>query len=324
MPRPRFNPAPLVISAAIMAALWFIYQRALLGARRALDAPVIRVPTSAGGQQYAADGAGAPLLIAHGTFGGATQGLVVTIPLENEPIRRYSIARSGYDTAPIEPGRTVEGQADAYAALLDALGIDRAPVLAVSTAALSALAFAIRYPDRCAGLILIGAVTEKMIAPPSWSGRGYDTKIAASRPALVASMLLRAVVAIMPLFAGLNPFRRRSIPRDPEQRAMAAGMARTMIPGGAPRGGMRIDIDQIAEAPDLALEAIRAPTLLVHGTTDALIPADHSRKAAVRIPGARLVLIEGGNHDFFVTHENEVFAAIKPFIHERIDGSRWK
>jgi 2-hydroxy-6-oxonona-2,4-dienedioate hydrolase len=45
-------------------------------------------------------------------------------------------------------------QADAYATLLDHLGIDRLHVIGGSAGALSATAFALRHPDRCSGLIL--------------------------------------------------------------------------------------------------------------------------------------------------------------------------
>ncbi|MFK5647926.1 alpha/beta fold hydrolase [Ornithinimicrobium sp. LYQ121] len=47
---------------------------------------------------------------------------------------------------------TVALQADTHAALLDAQGIDRAAVLAGSAGTTSALALAVRHPDRVAGL----------------------------------------------------------------------------------------------------------------------------------------------------------------------------
>ena len=46
-------------------------------------------------------------------------------------------------------------QADAYAQLLDHLGIDKVVVVSISAGAWSALQFAIRHPERCLALVLL-------------------------------------------------------------------------------------------------------------------------------------------------------------------------
>ena len=53
-------------------------------------------------------------------------------------------------------------QADAYAALLDHLDI-KAPIIGMSAGGPSAIQFALRYPDRCSGLVLIAGVSKAMI-----------------------------------------------------------------------------------------------------------------------------------------------------------------
>jgi len=45
------------------------------------------------------------------------------------------------------------------------------------------------------------------------------------------------------------------------------------------------------------LRTITAPTLVVHGTDDPLVPPDCGRDTAATIPGARLMLIDGMGHD---------------------------
>ena len=42
--------------------------------------------------------------------------------------------------------------------------------------------------------------------------------------------------------------------------------------------------------------AIRIPTLVVHGTADAMVPAAHGYWLADRVPGATLRLAEGDGH----------------------------
>jgi pimeloyl-ACP methyl ester carboxylesterase len=49
-----------------------------------------------------------------------------------------------------------------------------------------------------------------------------------------------------------------------------------------------------------AIRGIRVPTLVITGAQDILMPVENSRLIAERIPGARLALIEGGAHIFFL------------------------
>jgi pimeloyl-ACP methyl ester carboxylesterase len=48
------------------------------------------------------------------------------------------------------------------------------------------------------------------------------------------------------------------------------------------------------------LRDIKAPTLVIVGTGDRIIPFTSSETLADRITGARLVKFEGGSHAFFV------------------------
>ena len=45
-----------------------------------------------------------------------------------------------------------------------------------------------------------------------------------------------------------------------------------------------------------SLGAIRAPTLVIHGTADPLFPIEHGEALAAEIPGARLLALEGMGH----------------------------
>jgi len=46
------------------------------------------------------------------------------------------------------------------------------------------------------------------------------------------------------------------------------------------------------------LQQIRAPTLVLHGADDPLVPIAAGRDTAAHIPGATLEIIEGMGHDF--------------------------
>jgi pimeloyl-ACP methyl ester carboxylesterase len=69
------------------------------------------------------------------------------------------------------------------------------------------------------------------------------------------------------------------------------------------RAGYRADMLAIEwNDLDYPLDEIDAPTLVLHGSEDANVPLAHSEKVAAGLPGARLVVLEGGGHAFFVLH----------------------
>ena len=63
------------------------------------------------------------------------------------------------------------------------------------------------------------------------------------------------------------------------------------------------------------LEKVRVPTLVIHGDADAIVPLEVSgARAAKAIPGAQLVVIEGGPHGFNLSHKDAFNAALLAFL----------
>jgi pimeloyl-ACP methyl ester carboxylesterase len=114
------------------------------------------IPTASGTLEFAASGNGEPVLVVHGAEGGFDQALDMAGPLLQRGFRLIAPSRFGYlrSASPRAQG-TPEIQADAYAELLDRLGISKISAAAVSAGAWSALQFAIRHPQRCRGLVLL-------------------------------------------------------------------------------------------------------------------------------------------------------------------------
>lgn len=67
--------------------------------------------------------------------------------------------------------------------------------------------------------------------------------------------------------------------------------------------------NQIPEA-----HALKIPTLVVHGTDDAVLPHAAGEEMAQAIPGARFVSVKGAGHGVFFTHAEEVNAEIAAFL----------
>lgn len=63
-----------------------------------------------------------------------------------------------------------------------------------------------------------------------------------------------------------------------------------------------------------ALPRITAPTLVLHGTDDHMVPTANAPVLAERVPDARLHLVEGGRHGFFEEFRHEVVPLIREFL----------
>jgi pimeloyl-ACP methyl ester carboxylesterase len=113
------------------------------------------VETPAGAIEYASEGDGPPVLVVHGAGGGFDQGMQLSRPLVDAGFRVVAPSRFGYLRTPLPEDASAVVQADAHAALLDALSIERTAVVGVSAGAPSAMQLALRHPGRVEALVLL-------------------------------------------------------------------------------------------------------------------------------------------------------------------------
>jgi pimeloyl-ACP methyl ester carboxylesterase len=73
-------------------------------------------------------------------------------------------------------------------------------------------------------------------------------------------------------------------------------------------------ITEASPSLDLPVERIAAPTLLLWGDSDAISPLAVGRHLAQRIPGARLHVVPGGDHDLAKTHAGPVAPLIEAHL----------
>jgi pimeloyl-ACP methyl ester carboxylesterase len=182
---------------------------------------------------------------------------------------------------------TLEHMADDGIGLLDRLGIERAHVVGVSMGGMIAQTMAARHPDRVLSLASIMSNTGSR-----WSGqpspRMYPVLL--RKPPRDREGYVRHAVEVFEKIGSTG------FPPDPEQLRHVAQLSfdRGLNPAGSTR-----QLAAIIASGDRTplLRTITAPTVVVHGTTDRLVPASGGRATAKAIPGARLVLIEGMGHD---------------------------
>jgi pimeloyl-ACP methyl ester carboxylesterase len=279
------------------------------------EARPFTVDTRRGPVECAAFGEGPVVLALHGAMGGYDQGLLLARTVGGPGFRYLALSRPGYLSTSLALGRTPAEQADLYRDVLDALGIARTAVMAISGGGPSALQFAFAHGERCWGLVVISSVCSRIDVrlPLSWQ----LLKLAARCGPLVAAMRRKAE---------MDPERaaRRSIPDaalrartvgDPEVGPLLAALQLSTLdrmPRRLP--GTENDIATTRGDLSLPLERVAVPTLVVHGTRDSAAPFAQGRQMAARIPGAELLAIEGGEHVSIFTHRDEARARVTRFL----------
>lgn len=286
------------------------------------DSRPVEVHTRRGSVECAFLGEGPAVLALHGAMGGFDQGLILARTAGVPGFRYIAPSRPGYLGTSLALGRTPEEQADLYRDLLDALGIDRVAVMAVSGGGPSALQFALSHPERCWGLVIISSVCTRIQErlPMAW----YIMKLAVH---------VRPLMAAMNRKAEQDPERgmRRSIPdpvlrertlRHPEAGALLTELQRSTrdrMPLRMP--GSENDVNLTRSELSFPLERIKAPLLVVHGTHDSAAPFEQGKLLASRVPGAELLALEGGEHVSIFTHLDEVRARVGPFLRAHAPAS---
>jgi len=238
-------------------------------------------------------GEGSPVVFLHG--GG---GLVLEDPLLVELERNHALS------APIAPGfadlgdldelRDVHDLAMHYDDLFEALGLDGVPVVGHSFGGMVAAELAAHYPRRVSKLVLIAPVglwneaypVADLFAalPTELPGLLYaDTSHPAAQAMLAGADGEPDVEMLVPVIQGLT------------------ALAKFMWP--IPDRGLVRRLGRIA-----------APTLLVWGERDALVPARYAEDFAAGLADSQTVIIPGAGHLPTVETPEATIAAVGAFL----------
>ena len=272
------------------------------------DATVVQ--TALGPIEYADVGHGPPVLLIHGDPGGYDQ-IYQVLKLQDveHGVFRYIIpSRPGYLRTPLSVGKTPKEQADAFAALLDALKVDKVEVIGGSGGGPSAIEFAALYPERCIALVLEAAITMKIIAP---------------KPGLAEAAIKNVVGYDFSFWLLKNPFvagLQAKNPNDPEITAIATAILNSAIPYLKRKDGWDNDTLQWTKLAELPLGSIRCPTLILQGTADQNVPAAQAEWAHSQIAGSKLVTLPGQDHWMLITQHKELDSLSHAFLVEHQSG----
>jgi 3-oxoadipate enol-lactonase len=203
-----------------------------------------------------------------------------TIALDNRGIGRSDVPSGPYP---------ITLMASDAAAVLDAAGVESAHVFGVSMGGMIAQEFALQYPKRVRSLILgctaAGGPTVVRAEPEA-------TQMLMTRDKMTPEQAAEAPVPF--IYDSATPreridedlaIRRPWFPRPEAYAAQLQGI--------------------LAWEAYSRLSGITAPTLVIHGESDRLVPPGNAKLIAERIPGATLVMIPHASH-LFLTDQPEV------------------
>jgi pimeloyl-ACP methyl ester carboxylesterase len=308
----------VVCGAAVAAALWLRAIGARWDARTmaGLRASSRTVKTRYGEIEYATSPSGSPILISHGTLGGFDQGMVAAELILTPQFRPIAISRPGYLRTALAVGATPEQQADAFAALLDSLAIDRVAIIGFSGGGPPALQFALRHPQRCTAIVLICAVTQRLVLPRRAMIGARFPRVAISNTAnWFVSLLYRRFPAPISQQAFTRFERSSAVPA--KDRRDALRLMGTSVPVRPRFEGVMNDAAYLSSLAAYPLERILQPTLIIHGDSDEVVPFANAEFAASKIPGARLITFEHGSHFAPFVHAIKTRAAIQDFLNRQ-------
>ncbi len=204
------------------------------------------------------------------------------------------------DPVPEDGLPTLEQRMDDVRAVMDAAGSARAALFGFSEGGSMSVLFAATYPERTLALVTFGIFASRV-----WS-EDY--------PWAPTPEQREAWLSLIERDWGRDADLATLAPSVAEDAAFRRWFGRYMRLSASPRAAValgrmntRIDVRDV-------LPTIRVPTLVMHRRDDADARVEEARYIAARIPGARLVELDGADHLVFTGDADAVLGEIEEFL----------
>ena len=240
-----------------------------------------------------------PLLLIMG-LGATLEWWQRLVPVLSARSRTIVYDNRGVGRSDVPPGPySIPAMAEDAVAVMDAAGLASAHVFGASMGGMIAQELALNHPDRVRSLILGCTACGGTQSVPA------DKEVRAALGARSAMTREQAMWVMAPYIFDAGT------PRERVAQDIAVRLEATVTNDGyfAQLGAIR----EWAGTHD-RLAALTLPTLVVHGETDRLVPAENGRIIAKAIPGSRLVMIPHASHIFFTDQVEATNEALLSFL----------
>jgi pimeloyl-ACP methyl ester carboxylesterase len=256
-------------------------------------------------------GKGAPILIIHGLVGGYDQGMQTGQTLLPEDQTYLSISRFGYLASDLPDNPTPINQCKAFKEVLERNNIQNVFLLATSAGGTIAFKFALLYPEKVAGVILVG------------SGYPTDNKIPKGPPGFVYRdgifqfMINHMQGNLLKMF-GIS--KEEYLNADSTERKQLKILFHNLLPINPRRPGILNDVkitnpDVNINYSDYPLEEIKSPFLILHAKNDPMAKYSIMKTAVKRLSHVETKIYDKGGHLLF-GHREANRKVIEKFINK--------
>ena len=252
------------------------------------------------------DPTGFPVVVHHGTPSSGRPHPLHVDDARSRGIRLIGYDRPGYGGSSAAPGRSVADAAADVAALLDALEIERFATWGHSGGGPHALACAALLPDRCVAAAALASPGPYGVDGLDWlegmgelnveefgtvlaGGADHEESVRRSQAQMFSGGPAELREAMLSILSALD----QSVMTE----EFAQWMYDVMAEGAAERiEGWRDDDRAFVLSWGFDPAEIRVPVLLVQGVHDLMVPPQHGRWLAARIPGVEAEVSEADGH----------------------------
>jgi pimeloyl-ACP methyl ester carboxylesterase/DNA-binding winged helix-turn-helix (wHTH) protein len=204
------------------------------------------------------------------------------------------------DRVPIKELPTLEQRMEDVHAVMDAVGSKRAVLIGVSEGGPMCSLFAATYPERTAGLVMIGTYAKRI--------RDEDYPWAPSVDQ--RNKFIELVKTDWGKPVGIEE-RAPSMANDEEFREWWATYLRM---GASPGAAVALTTMNAEIDVRNVLPLVRVPTLVIHRSGDLCLKVEEGRYVASKIPDSRYVELPGSDHLPFVGDQTEILDEIESFV----------
>jgi pimeloyl-ACP methyl ester carboxylesterase len=204
------------------------------------------------------------------------------------------------DRVPVDQLPTLEQRMEDVRTVMEAVGSKRAVLIGVSEGGPMCSLFAATYPERTAGLVMIGTYAKRI------RDDDYPWAPSVEQRGAFIDMVKRDWGKPV----GIED-RAPSMANDEEFRAWWAEYLRM---GASPGAAVALTTMNAEIDVRHVLPSIRVPTLVIHRTGDMCLKVEEGRYVAANIPGSRYVEFDGDDHLPFVGDQVEILDEIESFV----------